>query len=373
MANMYFESRGPFFGQKGIYFLLGAVVIGGIKGRLKKIGLYSRAYLPVARAWQRLFIFLDATWSAWFYGCAIDDYFRYYFFLLNHTGRRRFIVWRQRRRIILTCNDKAQRILFDNKCSFNETFAGFIGRQWLDTTRCSYEEFLSFAYRYTSFFVKPIVGSFGQGARVQAVADERDLPELFCNLQRERVIVEELIQQLPEMAEFNPTSVNTLRLVTLLGANGAVKVMTASLRLGVGGKCADNFHQQGVAAAIDLNTGLVVTTGVDMESRRYPTHPVTGKAIVGFMIPFWDKVLETVVAAAKVVPGVRYVGWDVALGADGQVFIIEGNYAADPDVNQMPDQQGKWPLYEEEIKRIANLPKKKIGGETVDKGQPALF
>lgn len=355
----------------------GAVNMGGIRGRAEKIKAYIREYMPEANFLLRLVIFLDVIWASWFYGGAIDDYFRYNFFLRSHADRKNFIVWRKRKRIINSCNKKEDRDIFNIKSRFNEIFAAFVGRDWLNTAECSFEDFASFLSRNERFFVKPVAGSFGLGVRVQDTADYQDMQGLFHSLCEEKVLVEEVIEQWAEMAEFNPTSVNTLRIVTLLCVDGTAKVMTATLRCGNGDKCADNFHHNGIASMIDIPTGVVTSTGVDMESRRYVLHPVSEKPFVGFKIPFWDKILATVTAAAQVVPTVRYVGWDVALGNDGRVIIVEGNSAADPDVTQMPDQVGKWPLYKNELRKLAGLrPGKssiKKGRESFDKTEPALF
>lgn len=57
---------------------------------------------------------------------------------------------------------------------------------------------------------------------------------------------------------------------------------------------------------------------------------------------------------------------DVALGKDGRVIIIEGNSAADPDVTQMPDQVGKWPLYKQELRKIVGMHPRKV---SIQKGR----
>lgn len=350
--------------------------MGSLLGRLRKIKAYTRDYLPKARFVQRLLVFFDSLWTCKYYGCSIDDYFRYQFFYRRHSSRKDFIVWRQRKRIINTCNKTEDRDIFISKPRFNKLFDSFLGRDWLDVEACCYEDFAAFVARNKRFFVKPVAGSFGWGVRIHEVGDTGDLQELLHSLQEEKVLVEEIVEQLPEMAEFNPTSVNTMRLVTLLCHDNEVKVMTATMRCGNGDKCADNFHHNGIASTIDIPTGIVTTTGVDMESRRYVIHPVSKKPIIGFKIPFWDKIIATVTAAAKVVPTIRYVGWDVALSRDGRVVVIEGNYAADPDVTQMPDQVGKWPLYEEELKNIAGLhsgKQKRRRRDSVDKDAHKVF
>ena len=48
------------------------------------------------------------------------------------------------------------------------------------------------------------------------------------------------------------------------------------------------------------------------------------KDIYGFKVPFYEEACQMVKEASKVVPSVRYVGWDVAITNKGPV-IIEGN------------------------------------------------
>ena len=53
--------------------------------------------------------------------------------------------------------------------------------------------------------------------------------------------------------------------------------------------------------------------------------------MLGYKIPNWEKVIETVTEAAKVVPQCRYIGWDVAILND-DVELIEGNHNPDHDL-----------------------------------------
>ncbi len=100
---------------------------------------------------------------------------------------------------------------------------------------------------------------------------------------RKKALLEECITQHHELSEFNPTSVNTLRIVTVLCPDNNVKIMTADLRLGRKGKVADNFHHNGIASLIDVDTGIIYTMGIDKNRRRYIVHPDSKKQIIGFV------------------------------------------------------------------------------------------
>lgn len=330
--------------------------------------------MPGINVIRRYRIFCDVVWASLLYGGSIDDYFLYDFYYRSHASRKRFNVWRKRRRIINICNQKESRIIFNSKALFNKTFTAFINRDWLNTKECSSAEFAAFAAKHRRFFAKPVIGSFGAGARIVDTAGQ-DLVALFAQLAKEGLLLEEIIRQHSAMAEFHPASVNGLRIMSLLEADGTIGIKTATFRCGNEGNCADNLFQMGIASAVDTETGIVTSTGVDIKSRRYIRHPFTGKVIVGFQIPFWQDILAAVTAAAQVVPTIRYVGWDVAVGEDGGIIIIEGNCAADADLTEMPDRRGKWPLYRDKVKAIAALAKqgKKEGRGFDGKDQATLY
>ena len=69
----------------------------------------------------------------------------------------------------------------------------------------------------------------------------------------------------------------------------------------------------------------------------------------------WKEIIETVKQAAYVVPEVKYVGWDLAIGKNNEIIMIEGNDNAARDVQQMPDQKGKWLLYKPYIDELNRM------------------
>ena len=63
-------------------------------------------------------------------------------------------------------------------------------------------------------------------------------------------------------------------------------------------------------------------------------HPDTGAKIAGFKFPYWDEMLATVIAGAKVFDNLYTLGWDVALTEDGPV-LLEANWRYDSDGLQL--------------------------------------
>lgn len=301
---------------------------------------------------EKMHLFLDFIIEYKFHGAYLLDYMQYKFYDKKKNERRKFIVHGKLIEIMRVCNDPESRKLFDQKPLFNREFKEYLGRAWVDSSNCTKQEFESFLEQNEKIFCKVPDGMFGKGIEVLNSADIKNVDEFYDTCKKNKTLLEEVLVQSDELAAFNDTAVNSMRMVTLVCADGSVKIMAAVLRLGRKGKFADNFHHEGIASLIDIETGIVYTTGVDNKWNRYVVHPDSGKPIVGFQIPYWNKITETVIQAAKVHPEVRYVGWDVAIKKDGQIVLIEGNPGADPDVTQIGDQVGKWPLYEPLLKEI---------------------
>lgn len=290
------------------------------------------------------FLFLRAT-----KGVYMIDFIQYKFYERNRFGRKRFVEYQSLHWIMEKCNDVKSDELFDSKKLFNERFEKFLGRPWLSIKDSTYEEFVAFLKENDEIFVKPEVGSFGDGIEILRYQENHDYHDKYEKLVRSESIAEGLVKQAKEFSEFNESSLNTMRIVTLIDKNGQSNIMVALVRLGRKGKVADNFHHYGIAAKIDIETGVVNTTGVDREFARYTVHPDSNKVIPGFKIPKWDEIKARVIELSKQVPQTRYVGWDISLDENYNIICIEGNRGADPDVTQVTDQVGKYFDYKNRI------------------------
>ncbi len=322
-----------------------------IKNRLKKYDILMSTYIAPKLPWyKKLFIGIDFAYCVLVYGAGINDYFQYNFYKRRAKDRKTFIVGRKWLKIIRTCNGEIENEKFDNKGLFNEIFKDFIKREWLDLENCTFEEFAEFVEKHKKVIYKRKVGSGGQGTEAIDFSD-KNIKSEYDKYTKTKAILEELIEQSDELGKFNPESVNSLRVVTIVH-DDEVKVMNGLLRMGNGLGKTDNFHTFGLAALVDVESGIVITQGVDKNNDHYIIHPRTNEQIIGYKIASWDKIVEKVKEAALVVPEVRYVGWDVALLKNGDVCFIEGNCAADPDASQITDQIGKWKLYKDELDKL---------------------
>lgn len=322
-----------------------------IKNHINKYSLLKNMFIGETNKLENVKIFLDFCITVIVLGAGINDYFQYNFYKRDYSERKEFIVGRKWKKILIKCNGSTKIDLFDDKLKFNNKFNEFLKRDWLDVDKSNYDKVSEFILNHDSFFLKQNIGSGGNGISKHISKEIKDLKEFYNRIKGKSFILEEDIVQDKSLAEFNPSSVNTIRVVTIRDKD-VVHIMDAILRMGNGEKSTDNFHQHGLAMKMDIDSGEVVSLAIDKSNNKYEYHPVTNKKLLGYKVPYWDKVKDTVIKASKVSKDVRYVGWDIAILESGEVSIIEGNCSSDPDITQMPKQVGRWEDYKEVIEKL---------------------
>ena len=188
----------------------------------------------------------------------------------------------------------------------------------------------------TGVFAKPTASTKGKGVEKIVFSDFKDDRELYDYMKsKSYMLFEEVIKQHPAVASLNESSVNTIRVITIVD-NGVCHHVFTSFRIGAG-NLVDNFSAGGIVADVDPKTGIVRTAAFNRIGESFPKHPLSGMDIKGFRIPLWDQVLEiTRTAAMRMAPqGVGIVGWDVAVGRD-KVYLVEGNSRPGHELPQLP-------------------------------------
>lgn len=140
-------------------------------------------------------------------------------------------------------------------------------------------------------------------------------------------IVQRTIVQHPALAEFNASSVNSLRIITVV-FHGEVHILSAILRIGHAGSDVDNYSLGGYAAVIDPDGTLqkkAITHSTKEGKTVFTEQTENGRRFEGFRIPEWEKVCRTVKDAALRLPHHKLVGWDFAIDENGDVVLIEFN------------------------------------------------
>jgi hypothetical protein len=170
------------------------------------------------------------------------------------------------------------------------------------------------------------------------VLTEQALTERLTRLSAERsYILQPRLANHPGLSDLNNGALATVRIVTVRDEVGGFEATDAVFRMAIGrNRTVDNFHAGGIAAGVDMTTGVLgpaTDTGVDARVGWHATHPTTGARIKGRVLPCWQQVVDLAYRAHAAFPSRVIVGWDIAILPDGPC-VVEGNTRPDLDIHQ---------------------------------------
>jgi hypothetical protein len=200
-------------------------------------------------------------------------------------------------------------------------------------------------------FVKFIEGRGGAGAQLwQAQAHGRyrssdgkecSLDELCASVlalsKKADTLIQPRLRNHPAISDLTPGALSTVRLLTILNERGEPEAVNAAFRMAISKSSAvDNFHAGGIAAPVELATGVLGAAtglGIGGDFRWHDAHPLTGAKIAGRTMPDWSEAVALGLAAHRLVVPRVVVGWDIAFLPEGPC-LIEGNVGPDADIHQ---------------------------------------
>lgn len=137
-------------------------------------------------------------------------------------------------------------------------------------------------------------------------------------------VFQKFILQHEVFNSFTSSSVATLRLTTAVNESGEVSLRSSYLRLGRHG---DSHIQSksNIRVPIDTETGCFSGEAFDNQWIKIDKHPDTDISFLGHKIPSFDIAKKIVLDLHLKAPFARCIGWDIAIGKEGQVYIMEAN------------------------------------------------
>lgn len=277
-------------------------------------------YIAEENKIKKVKVYFDFFLNAAIRGIGYVDYLKGNYINLSNEEKKDFLTKRNYVRLVKYLNKRGYQMIFHDKIVFNRIFKDYIGRDFIDIREVGYKGFKKFITGKENVFAKKHNSFGGDGVKKVNLAGE-DLKVLFNQLyNNKQYLIEDTLIQNEYLDWINPKAVNNVRLVTLL-KDGEAYVVFKTLRINAGGEEVISCHD--IYMTLD-DEGNVLGNVVDDECNIYKKHPVTGFKFKGAKIPHMDKALELVKSAAKLVPEMRWIGWDVAITEDGAA-IIEGN------------------------------------------------
>jgi hypothetical protein len=289
-----------------------------------------------------LSIWIDVLKSVFKYNISLKDYFCFRFFEIKDAERRKWAGTGFMYEYQLQMNPRGSREILENKILFLKHFQSFVKREFLTLDEIKADQHVIERMLTDSSGRLVLKGSHGQvGAEVEVVSSNQYSPESLIKYMETKKydLAEEYVIQHSALMELSPSGLNTVRVFTQLH-QGNVDFLGARLRVSVNSPV-DNMAAGNLAAPIDMKTGTVNGPGVysDITKDDKAIHPITGKALKGFIIPYWNAVVELARNAALKTPENRSVGWDIAITERGPE-LIEGNHNWCKLLWQLPVKQG---------------------------------
>lgn len=183
-------------------------------------------------------------------------------------------------------------------------------------------------------FAKPSDGMLGKGifkllikeGKIYMDGVQHSMEDLIDAVLSADYLIQERIVQHEKMSALCSSSVNTIRLQTVMDKDGNVIPFGPGVRIGRMGSSVDNWALGGVFVGIDAETEKLKDIGIlkPKYGTKVTEHPDTHIVFKGYDIPYYKEAENMVVKLHKVMFRSHSIGWDIAITENGPV-IIEGN------------------------------------------------
>ena len=242
----------------------------------------------------------------------------------------------------LEMNPRSSRGVLADKTTFLSVYAPFVKHLFLslEELKAQPEKANRLLEASDKIVFKASDGQCGRGIEILATQNLTSDLVLSTLEMGGNDLVEQFVEQHPDLQSLSPSGLNTLRVITQIRKDGGVDLLAARLRITIDSPV-DNMAAGNAAASVNLNDGRVDRPAVfsDLEKDPVAVHPITSTPIVGFQVPYFKESLALATAAAKHRPENKSVGWDIAITKDGPE-LIEGNHDWCKLLWQLPVNEG---------------------------------
>jgi len=271
-----------------------------------------------------LIIIGDMLWCSVRYEMGFRDYVVWDIRVLKARERATWMTHPKAFRLNKTLNGPDSRVILGDKARFLSDFSDLVRREWLDAGETSVADLEAFLGRHPRVIAKPAAGEGGAGIAIFDTAEITDVAAWRAErVEKDQTLLEQVLDQHDDLNAIYPDSVNTVRMITYRDPRDQLHVIASVLRIG-NGAVIDNFASGGMFTMLD-DDGIALYPGVDKQSNIFRQHPVTGTTIEGVQVPYYSEVVDMIADAAKRLPTVPYVGWDIAITPEGPA-LIEANH-----------------------------------------------
>ena len=202
------------------------------------------------------------------------------------------------------------------------------GYYYFEGEPVSEEEAILRCQNLEDVIIKPSRESKGNGVQLLSVKDGvtnlegKTIVQVFKEYEK-NFLIQKRVHQHKDMAALNPSSLNTLRILSYRSGM-EVLIIYSVVRIGRMGQVVDNQSAGGLSTTINNEGKLGKFSFGKVGSDNIETTD-TGIQLEGYQLPSYDKAIEFVKRLHYRLPFLNIVGWDVAIEENGEPILIEFN------------------------------------------------
>nr|WP_275431594.1 sugar-transfer associated ATP-grasp domain-containing protein [Salinicoccus roseus] len=184
------------------------------------------------------------------------------------------------------------------------------------------DQALNLCEREEEIIIKPSTGTYGgQGIIFWNPEDGLEkLKDIISSL--DQLIIQEVVKSHKFMREINESSINTLRVVSLL-VDGEPVILSSLLKMGTNGSRLDGLSAGGIIAVFE-KSGSLRESAVQIDQTVRTQHD-DGFVFKGKKIPSYDALINDAKHQHNRIPYFKMVSWDYAIDESGDPVLIEAN------------------------------------------------
>ena len=219
-------------------------------------------------------------------------------------------------------------LLFPGENIVHSFLKNINGYYYYEDEPVSEEEAILRCQNMQEVIIKPSRESKGTGVQLISVKDGitdkegKTVAKMFKEYKK-NFLIQNRVRQHKDMAALNPTSLNTLRILTYRSGMEILLVYSV-VRIGRLNQVIDNQSAGGLSTTIDsegklgkFSFGKVGSDNIEKTD--------TGITLEGYQVPSYDTAIEFVKRLHFRLPFFHIIGWDVAIEENGEPILVEFN------------------------------------------------
>jgi hypothetical protein len=199
------------------------------------------------------------------------------------------------------------------------------------------QQLMDLSLNLSDCFIKPSRDSSG-GVGVKAfnvvdgvVSETGEPVNKLLDSYHGNYVIEKKIVNSKNLRDLNPTSCNTLRVITWRNRKiGKIELVSALLRIGRMGALIDNSAAGGITVPVGKD-GILSNSGcIKKGSYKRVEKTETGIDLKGYKIDHFQEIVNTALRCHEYLPYFDFIGWDITVDDKENVIVIE--YNPQPDI-----------------------------------------